>query len=63
MIGARRQLVALLIEAGDFESARNVLTAGIAASPRNYQLYQDSRDGRPEVDRDRRRAWRPPTVC
>jgi cellulose synthase operon protein C len=39
--GARRQLVALLIEAGDFESARNVITAGIAASPRNYQLYQD----------------------
>jgi putative PEP-CTERM system TPR-repeat lipoprotein len=41
VIGARRQLVALLIEAGDFESARNVITAGIAASPRNYQLYQD----------------------
>ena len=41
VIGARRQLVALLIEAGDFDSARGVLTAGIAASPRNYQLYQD----------------------
>ena len=41
MIGARRQLVALLIEAGDFESARNVITAGIALSPHNYQLYQD----------------------
>jgi putative PEP-CTERM system TPR-repeat lipoprotein len=40
-VGARRQLAALLIEAGDFESARNVITAGIAASPRNYQLYQD----------------------
>ncbi|MGD0103711.1 MAG: XrtA/PEP-CTERM system TPR-repeat protein PrsT [Rhodopila sp.] len=40
-VGARRQLVALLIDAGDFESARNTLTAGIAASPRNYQLYQD----------------------
>ena len=41
VIGARRQLVALLIEAGDFESARNTVTAGIAANPRNYQLYQD----------------------
>jgi cellulose synthase operon protein C len=41
VVGARRQLVALLIEAGDFETARNVITAGIAASPRNYQLYQD----------------------
>jgi putative PEP-CTERM system TPR-repeat lipoprotein len=41
VVGARRQLVALLIEAGDFESARNVVLAGIAASPRNYQLYQD----------------------
>jgi putative PEP-CTERM system TPR-repeat lipoprotein len=41
IVGARRQLVALLIDAGDFESARNVLTAGIAANPREYQLYQD----------------------
>ena len=41
VVGARRQLVALLIDAGDFESARNVLTAGIAANPRDYQLYQD----------------------
>jgi putative PEP-CTERM system TPR-repeat lipoprotein len=41
VVGARRQLVALLIEAGDFESARNVISAGIAASPQNYQLYQD----------------------
>jgi putative PEP-CTERM system TPR-repeat lipoprotein len=41
VVGARRQLVALLIEAGDFESARSVIQAGIAASPRNYQLYQD----------------------
>jgi putative PEP-CTERM system TPR-repeat lipoprotein len=38
---ARRELVALLIEAGDFESARATLTAGIAVTPRNYQLYQD----------------------
>ncbi len=41
VVGARRQLVALLIEAGDFETARNIITTGIAASPRNYQLYQD----------------------
>ena len=41
VVGARRQLVALLIEAGDFESARALLSAGIVASPRNYQLYQD----------------------
>ena len=30
VVGARRQLVALLIEAGDFASARSTLTAGIA---------------------------------
>jgi putative PEP-CTERM system TPR-repeat lipoprotein len=41
VVGARRQLVALLIEAGDFEAARSTLMSGIAASPRNYQLYQD----------------------
>jgi putative PEP-CTERM system TPR-repeat lipoprotein len=41
VVGARRQLVALLIDAGDFESARNVVTAGIALNPRDYQLYQD----------------------
>jgi len=41
VVGARRQLTALLIEAGDFESARSTLTGGIAADPRNYQLYQD----------------------
>lgn len=41
VVGARRQLVALLIEAGEFETARNIVQAGIAASPRNYQLYQD----------------------
>ena len=41
VVGARRQLVALLIEAGDFESARALLSAGIVTSPRNYQLYQD----------------------
>jgi cellulose synthase operon protein C len=40
-IAARRQLVSLLVDAGDFESARNVLTAGIAATPQDYQLYHD----------------------
>ncbi|HET6306110.1 MAG TPA: XrtA/PEP-CTERM system TPR-repeat protein PrsT, partial [Rhodopila sp.] len=41
VIGARRQLVALLVEAGEFDSARNTINAGIALSPRNYALYQD----------------------
>ena len=41
LVGARRQLVALLVDAGEFESARNLLAAGIAANPHNYQLYQD----------------------
>jgi putative PEP-CTERM system TPR-repeat lipoprotein len=41
LVGVRRQLVALLIDAGDLESARNALAAGIAANPQNYQLYQD----------------------
>ncbi|MFL5254415.1 MAG: tetratricopeptide repeat protein [Rhodopila sp.] len=41
IVGARRQLVAIMLESGDFDSARNVITAGIAASARNYQLYQD----------------------
>ena len=41
IVGARRQLVALQIDAGDFEAARATLSAGIAASPRNYQFYQD----------------------
>ena len=41
VVGARRQLLALLVDAGDFETARNVITAGIAANPRDYQMYQD----------------------
>ena len=41
IVGARRQLVALQIEAGDFEVARATLIEGIASNPRNYQLYQD----------------------
>ncbi len=38
---ARRQLIALLIEAGDYESARTVITSSLVASPRNYSLYQE----------------------
>jgi putative PEP-CTERM system TPR-repeat lipoprotein len=41
IVGARRQLVALLIEAGEFETARSVIQAGIANNPKDYQLYQD----------------------
>ena len=40
-VEARRQLVALLVQAGEFEGARSVVSAGIAANPGNYQLYQD----------------------
>jgi putative PEP-CTERM system TPR-repeat lipoprotein len=39
--GARRQLVALQVDAGDFEAARGTLTAGIANSPKNFQYYED----------------------
>jgi putative PEP-CTERM system TPR-repeat lipoprotein len=38
---ARRQLVTLLVEAGDYESARNVISSAIANSARTYQLYLD----------------------
>ncbi|WP_158258191.1 XrtA/PEP-CTERM system TPR-repeat protein PrsT [Rhodopila globiformis] len=38
---ARRQLVGLLVQAGDYESARNVITNAMANSARNYQLYLD----------------------
>ncbi len=41
VVGARRQIVAMLLESNDYEAARNLITAGIAANPRNYQLYQD----------------------
>jgi cellulose synthase operon protein C len=41
VVGARRELVALLLKASDFETARNVVAAGIAANPGNYQLYLD----------------------
>lgn len=38
---ARRQLMALYVQAGDYESARDVIKSGFAARPRDYQLYQD----------------------
>jgi cellulose synthase operon protein C len=37
----RRRLAGLLLESGDFDSARNVVKAGMASSPRNYQLLLD----------------------
>lgn len=40
-IPARRQLMALYMQAGDYESARNVIREGFAARPREYQFYQD----------------------
>lgn len=40
-LAVRRRLVGLLVDAGDFDSARDVVKAGIAASPHNYQLLLD----------------------
>ena len=40
-LAARRQLVALLVQAGDNEGARNLVKSGIAAMPNTYQLYLD----------------------
>lgn len=40
-VGARRQYVGLLVKHGDYEAARNVLTQGMAATPRVYQLELD----------------------
>jgi len=40
-LGVRRRLVGLLVEAGDYDSARNTVKAGIALSPHNYQLLLD----------------------
>jgi tetratricopeptide (TPR) repeat protein len=34
-------LVGLLVDAGDFDNARGLIKAGIAATPRNYQLLLD----------------------
>jgi len=40
-ISARRALESLYVQAGNYEQARNLIKEGLAASPRNYQLYQD----------------------
>jgi putative PEP-CTERM system TPR-repeat lipoprotein len=40
-LGARRALESLLLQAGDYEHARNLIKEGLANNPRNYQLYQD----------------------
>lgn len=40
-VPARRQLMALYVQNGDYESARNVMKEGFAARPRDYQFYQD----------------------
>jgi putative PEP-CTERM system TPR-repeat lipoprotein len=40
-LAVRRRLVGLLVDAGDFDNARNVIKAGIASAPRNYQLLLD----------------------
>ena len=40
-LGARRALESLLVQAGDYEHARNLIKDGMAGNPRNYQLYQD----------------------
>ena len=40
-LAVRRQLVGLLVDAGSFEQARNVVQAGLAVAPHTYQLYQD----------------------
>ncbi len=41
MLAARRQLESLLLQAGDYEHARNTIKEGLVVTPRNYQLYQD----------------------
>jgi putative PEP-CTERM system TPR-repeat lipoprotein len=41
LLAVRRRLTSLLVDAGDFDNARNLVKAGIAASPRNYQLLLD----------------------
>ncbi len=41
LLAVRRRLVGLLVDAGDYDNARNLVKAGIAATPRNYQLLVD----------------------
>ncbi len=41
LLAVRQRLVGLLVDAGDFAGARNLVKAGIAAMPRTYQLLLD----------------------
>jgi putative PEP-CTERM system TPR-repeat lipoprotein len=41
ILTARRALEGLLLQAGDYEHARNLIKEGLVGNPRNYQLYQD----------------------
>jgi putative PEP-CTERM system TPR-repeat lipoprotein len=41
LVPPRRQLSAMFVKAGDYNSARQVIKGGIAARPRDYQFYQD----------------------
>ncbi len=41
LLAQRRQLESLMLQKGDYEHVRNVIKEGLAANPRNYQLYQD----------------------
>lgn len=41
LIGVRRRLVALLVETGNYQDARNTIKAGMVATPHNYQLFLD----------------------
>jgi putative PEP-CTERM system TPR-repeat lipoprotein len=40
-LAARRELAALKVQAGDYATARDLIRAGIALAPNNYQLYLD----------------------
>ncbi len=40
-VEVRRQLAALMVQAGDFEAARNLIKEGMRATPRAYPLYLD----------------------
>ena len=41
VLAARRAAIALLVQAGNYEDARNLIKDGLVISPRNYQLYYD----------------------
>ena len=39
--GVRQRLIKLLVDDGNYQQARNVVEAGFAVSPHNYQFFQD----------------------